>query len=236
MHRVVGIFLVGFICLLTIFVLFGGVGEGKTITVDDDGGKADYTRIQDAINACDDGDTIRVWEGEYTERLDINISITLIGNGSASTILVTPGDQYHVIIESERVNLTGFHFRGIFGFADGIFLWSNQSRIVQNVFSNYSKGLIIDHTSNATIENNSFIRHLSNTIYSYNSTNNRFVNNSVSNNLEIGLSLYNSHNNTIQGNQFHENGKKGLYLHSSMSNYIIENNFTNNYEGIYFHI
>ena len=35
--------------------------SAETITVDDDGG-ADYERIQDAINAAGDGDTVRVYE------------------------------------------------------------------------------------------------------------------------------------------------------------------------------
>ena len=42
-----------------------------TITVDDDG-QADYQRIQDAINASWDGDTIVVSPGTYYERITFN--------------------------------------------------------------------------------------------------------------------------------------------------------------------
>ena len=56
-----------------ILLVIDGV-EGKTITVDDDGG-ADFTKIQDAINAGQVGDTIRVYNGTYYERIIVNKSL-----------------------------------------------------------------------------------------------------------------------------------------------------------------
>ena len=61
-------------------------GSASIITVDDDGG-ADYTTIQNAIDNATEGDTIRVYEGNYSESIIIGKSISIIGNGSASTVI-----------------------------------------------------------------------------------------------------------------------------------------------------
>ena len=68
--------------ILTIFILEPGEAEGETngeiITVDDDG-EADYPRIQWAIDNASRGDTIRVFDGEYSEALNINKTLSIIG-------------------------------------------------------------------------------------------------------------------------------------------------------------
>ena len=43
--------------------------------------------IQDAINASEDGDTIRVFAGRYEENIEVNRSVSLIGNGSDVTTI-----------------------------------------------------------------------------------------------------------------------------------------------------
>ena len=84
-----GIALVGAVAALAVVVLLltgSQNGEAVTITVDDDGG-ANYTNIQDAIDAAEDGDTIRVYEGIYEENVVVNKNINLIWNGSGETII-----------------------------------------------------------------------------------------------------------------------------------------------------
>ena len=69
-----------FVGILILLVLYFTInGSAKTISVDDDGG-ADYIKIQDAIDNATGDDTIRVHEGIYTESIEINNSIKLIGN------------------------------------------------------------------------------------------------------------------------------------------------------------
>ena len=68
--------------------------DGNTLYVDDSGG-ADYTSIQDAINAANESDTIYVNSGSYNENIVINIGIKLLGAGSSSVTL--NGNSDHTI-------------------------------------------------------------------------------------------------------------------------------------------
>ena len=78
---------IGFLCLFAVFfILSAEECSGETWYVDDSGG-GDFTKIQEAIDEANDGDLIRVWEGEYYENVIVNKTVSLIGNGSADTII-----------------------------------------------------------------------------------------------------------------------------------------------------
>jgi len=65
---------------------------GITVCMSD----CDYSSIQEAINAANDGDTINLSSETYTETIIINKSITLLGKGSQDTILQAPEGQWKV--------------------------------------------------------------------------------------------------------------------------------------------
>jgi pectin methylesterase-like acyl-CoA thioesterase len=52
--------------------------EPRTWTVDDDG-PADFSSIQEAINAASPGDTIFIKTGTYYEHVVVNKTVSLIG-------------------------------------------------------------------------------------------------------------------------------------------------------------
>ena len=79
----------------------------RTIYVDDDGG-ADYTRIQDAIDAAKSGDTIYVYEGTYNENIEIDKSIELTGENKENTIIDGGGQDDVVYITANNVVVTDF--------------------------------------------------------------------------------------------------------------------------------
>ena len=93
--------------LLVVLAAGSGEAEGKTLTVDDDGG-ADYEKIQDAIDNATEGDVIRVWEGTYDENVVVvDKSMSLIGNESEDTIINGDGSNYGIYlntISSSKIN------------------------------------------------------------------------------------------------------------------------------------
>ncbi len=67
------------------------------ITVDDDGGAGvDYTTIQAAVDVASAGDTIEVRSGTYNENVDVNKTLTLIGEGADVVTVRAQSTIYHV--------------------------------------------------------------------------------------------------------------------------------------------
>ncbi|MGZ5550953.1 MAG: right-handed parallel beta-helix repeat-containing protein, partial [Nitrososphaeraceae archaeon] len=83
----------------------------------------DFPTIQDALNAANEGDVIKVLPGTYTEQLTISNNITIIGSGAKSTIIEAPpleelelnviGLPYIVEVNNgAEVTITGFTIKG----------------------------------------------------------------------------------------------------------------------------
>ena len=143
------------IALLSMFLLTVD-GSAKTITVDDDGG-ADYTKIQDAINASVDGDTIKVWEGTYFENVVLNRTLSFIGNGSEETSINGEGSGTVVNITADWCNISGFEVSGS-GNNDtdaGVKVTSHHNNISDNSVSfNDGYGIYLTSSDGNTVCNN----------------------------------------------------------------------------------
>jgi hypothetical protein len=81
----------------------------------------DFPKIQEAMDAANEGDVIKVLPGTYTEQLTISKSLTLLGSGPKSTIIEAPGVletnvlgfTYIVEVNSEaEVTIKGFTIKG----------------------------------------------------------------------------------------------------------------------------
>nr|BAL59680.1 hypothetical protein HGMM_OP4C316 [Candidatus Acetothermum autotrophicum] len=108
-----------------------------------------FSKIQAALDAAKDGDTITVGPGVYRENLKITKSVSLIGAGAAQTrvmpahpgidlILVELGD-FNSPKPLEQVRLEGFTFQGPLHSEDGIALIRNWAplrslQLRQNIF------------------------------------------------------------------------------------------------------
>jgi len=147
---------------------------GRTWYVDDDG-EQDFERIQDAINASGEGDTIRVFSGSYGDVLSIDKSLTLMGNGSKATYIRSKGEGLEAVnISADGVTITGFFFRTDSSFTGNheMKVGSGSTRISNNRFSygatfvNSSSVILMNSTfggvvelagsHNTTMHNNSF--------------------------------------------------------------------------------
>lgn len=110
-----------------------------------------YTRIQDAINASNNSDTIIVAAGIYNENVIVNKSINLTGAGANVTIINASDPNSHVIFVSAQngVNISDFTATGGTGGqhtsrSAGIYLSrTNNTSLSNNIVSNNFYGIYL---------------------------------------------------------------------------------------------
>ena len=199
------------ICAAILLLCFVGTASAKTWYVDDDGG-ANFTRIQDAITAAREGDTIVVRDGTYTENINVNKSLTIQSeNGSDLTIVQAASSGHHVFeVTVDYVNISGFTVEGATDhWTAGIYLYSaGYSNISNNNCSNNYEGISL-----------------------YESNHNIISNNNCSLNYYNSICLWFSNNNSISNNSC-STSHSGIFLGYSNNNSILNNNFSNNDDGI----
>ena len=247
-------------------ILFGGIlimcvlwlsieGSGKTITVDDDGGE-DYEKIQYAIDNSTEGDTIRVYEGNYLENVVVNVSVSLLGNGSEETTIDGGGNGDVVEINVDWVNLSGFkiingnntegrgihvesNFSHIFdNFCSNVYtginlLRSDYCEISNNTCENNNEGIRLSTSSNCSIINNTCLSSDRGILLTSSSIC-RIISNKCMNN-DRGIDIWRS-DECIVSNNICENNQKGIYLSHSDNCEITFNSCLTNYDtgyGIY---
>ncbi len=87
------------------FVLLGAFAGGASAAtwhVDDDRAEypgADFTRIQDAVDAASGEDTVIVYPDAYTENVDVNKSITIKSESGAEATIVQTANSNNNMFE-----------------------------------------------------------------------------------------------------------------------------------------
>jgi len=122
--------------------------KAKTINVNYDG-SAEYTSIQEAINASSDGDTVYVHSGTYYENIIIprSKSITLQGENKYTTIVDGEKEGSIFFVNADYVKITGFTIRhsGVGGsypdYFAGINLRTHDITITDNIIENNVYGI-----------------------------------------------------------------------------------------------
>jgi parallel beta-helix repeat protein len=69
-------------------------------------GPGNFSTIQEAINAANNGDTVFVYSGTYYEKVNVDKTINLTGENRDTTMIDSGGDT--VKISEDWVNITGF--------------------------------------------------------------------------------------------------------------------------------
>lgn len=230
------IWLIPYITFLLVIVALSNITTAEVITVDYDG-NADYSTIQDAINASADGDEIRVWEGTYYENVEVNKGVALIGNGTGNTTIDADYEGDVVTVSHDDVIISGFQIRRsgteLVPAKQGILINSDNVKIFSNYLKDNMNSIKIDVSINTIIANNTcedqdgygikinknceFIQVIGNIVFA----------DSIA--PGIGTGYTKNHlimNNTISGHV------RGIYISSSENITIVGNILDNNDEGI----
>ena len=185
----------------------------KTIYVDDDftddPENHKWNTIQKGINDANEGDTILVKDGIYTENVIVNEPVTIKSeNGAEKTIVQAKNPDAHVFwVGADYVNISGLTVKAATSHhRAGIFLNSDYCKVFDNKCSNNNVGIYIVSSNNGAIYNNEFSNNY-NGIILFDSNNNHISNNIYSDNLHaIAISFTSSSNNRLTDNIMNKNG------------------------------
>jgi parallel beta-helix repeat protein len=181
----------------------GAEPRGNTLYV---GSGQTYSKIQAAVDNANNGDIIRVYAGTYHECISLNKQLSIIGNGSAVTIINGTNFAEGIYIYADRCVVKGFTI------VDGITIKSSDYNWINDCILD-KDGIYLDDSNNNKIEN--IISNLN-----FDDGN--------------GIYLYQSHNNLVLNSTCNFNNFSGIYLKESSYNTIINSTcISNNYDGIY---
>ena len=193
------------------------IGKPHTWYVDDDasdGGNGSeehpFNHIQDAINAAESGDTIRVFAGYYEENVVVNKSVSVFGNGSINTTIYGGQNEIPVHIVNDWCIFTGF-------------------KITAHEFSSHAR--IVVNSNFTEIFNNSCFSHQHVGIQLDSADHNKIFNNILSD-MAFGINLVESDFNIITKNICSDIYQYGINLEESNQNSVINNTCLNNRRGI----
>jgi parallel beta-helix repeat protein len=238
----------GIFSIILIFLV--GYSQADTITVGTSG--CNFTSIQDAVNASNDGDRIEVQSGIYYENVKVDKQLDLKGidSGMGSPVVDAAGIGSAIELQANGVLLSGFVTRKSQSdvLEAGISVISDNNTITNNtVCYNEEYGILLRDSSNNTISNNKINNSL-NGIFLYRSCDNNTIseNNVTGCRMDIGLVESSSNavtknrgsitltycsNNNISGNSAN-NSQVGIHAYVSNNNVITDNFFNNNCYGI----
>ncbi len=200
----------------------------------------DFPTITQAIQNATDGDTIFVKQGNYTENIVINKTITLIGEYANKTIIHGDGKGNIITIKEDGVTVKGFtlqygetensprtywvrYLPKSFGTDDVSLL---RAAMLANPGDFDASGYPKDHGYCVDAG-----RRLAG-IFLWNVSKCEVSGNRI-NDCGNGVWLYNSPNNTVVGNEFVRNDY-GIHIYASGNTNITGNTFSNGGAGIYF--
>ncbi len=224
-----------FIVVLDVIIDFTPPVKGGIIRyVNETGTGGAYTKIQDAINASDDGDTVFVYNGTYYENVLVNKTINLTGEDRDTTIIDGSGSGDVVTITVDWVNVS---FITITNGSTGIYLSSSSyDDLSDNTVSiNSNDGISLDFLSDYNDIRFNIITNNGNGIMLSESSHNTISDNAVVDNDWDGIYLFfNSNYNNVQFNIIENHNNSGVKILESDNNYITQNfNIEYNDHGIY---
>jgi len=229
------------ICAAILFLCFVGTASAGTWYVDDDGG-ADFTGIQEAVNIALPSDTIIVYNGTYTENVNVSKPLTIrtsLGDPEDTFVLAANSNNHVFVVTADYVNISGFTIKGATGLEDiaGIYLNSvDYCNISDNTATGNTFGFFMYSSDNNTLMNNTANSNILTGFLLKYSSNNTITSNNVDSNNNFGIFISSSNYNTITCNtanyNYFEIGSSGILINSSNYNTLTENTLNSNSIGI----
>ncbi len=203
---------------------------GDIITVDDDGDE-NYTKIQDAINASNPGDTILVFSGVYRENIVINKQLRLIGveeNDEGIPVIDSNGTGSTVVIKVDNCLFEGFKVINSSTTSlpqgAGIKILSNNNTLNNNTILDHVYGVFLEEAGKNRINNNT-ISFSYNGIFLLDNCHENRIDSNIFYNCSNGVRVwYHCNKNTIASNTY-VNNSVGVFFSESSNNVIIDNVF-----------
>jgi parallel beta-helix repeat protein len=187
------------IMVLLFYLSMTGLTQSALLTIGKEG--ANYTVIQDAIDAASPDDIIEVRGGTYLE--NVIADKVLVLRGSGNPVIDSNGNGSAVKLNENGIVLEGFAL--INANRSGIEIKSNDNITIRNnIIRNNLDGISIDSSFNSSI-----------------------IGNTINNNTNIGLDLEDSALNAIAHNIIYSN-TDGIELRGSNKNAIRDNLIINN--------
>lgn len=232
-------FILCFLCINGCFEDVSSVGP-IMIYVDSDGG-ADYSRIQDAIDAADINGIIFVSNGTYYETLTINKSLTLIGSSKDNTTIAYDRNKSNhvdiVCINADNCTFKCFKIVNTNSSTDisGITINSVNNTISDTSILYTIEGICIEaESTNNFVLHNNITKNAYGVNIKYAASHNYISNNVIAANTLYGIYLRaGSRKNIISWNNISHN-EYGIRLKSATNNKIFGNTIINNQRGMYF--
>lgn len=210
-----------------IYVSSNGTGCGT--------GGTTFSRIQNAINAAADGDTIIICKQAtpYLEKMVVDKSLNIYGE-VAGILIASPDGNDVINIMSNYVNITNLtvmyatkNYNGRFKSGGAGFRISGNHTAIWNTLSvgNYN-GFYLNSSFNSILTSNTAYNDV-NCFYFDSSYNNTLKNNSASNS-QSPFYLDSSANNILKNNTAHDNAGSGFDFFLSSNNTLTDNIAYNN--------
>ena len=219
------------------------------------GGPNNYTKIQDAIDDAEDGDTVFVYNDSspYYENVAVNKSITLIGEDMNTTVIDGSGSYsiIHVLVEGIEINNFTVQ-NGRLGINSSYGVIIKSVIVKENEYGIFFRDIPESSTTKimfSIITQNDYGIHLATTcnIYIYGNRvddnniagifittsceNNEIAYNNITNN-RYGIWLrFGSKNNSIHHNNFIDNSENHVWVQNCLNNNWI-NNYWDNWIGL----
>jgi len=195
--------------------------SARTINVSKDG-SADYTSIQTAVNNAQDGDTIFVHSGTYTEGITISKAVRLVGEDRWTTMIDGSGNGKVIQITGSGASVSNLTIMGAgsgtpnYVYDSGVLVVANRVTVNGCVFKRIPKVpiMVSENADYLLVENNTFTGSYVNAIrmtgHTFNNAmffNNDFLGDSYG---IVVYTAYTMENMQIKGNRFYGSAWSGV--------------------------